>query len=311
MRDFGGVIPTLAYFRLEVLTSDSSRGGVTGGGTYTSVDPHTISATAAEGYRFTHWNDGGSDNPRQVWLMSDTVFTAYFVERGQVWAEVSSNDVDLGTVTGGGAYYEGDTATLLALPQPYNKFLCWDDSVCDNPRQVVVTQDTAFTAVFAPLERYVVEAVANNSDRGRVTGGGEYYEGDTVTLTALPWTSFGFLQWDDGDTSNPRHFVLTQDTVFTAVFVSRNGIEKPSADGTGFQLQPNPAREQVAVTLAEGAADVTVLTVADAAGREVLRKELAQDTRRYVFSVADLPAGTYFVTLTTPAGTSTKKLMVE
>ena len=93
--------------------------------------------------------------------------------------------------------------------------------------------------------------------------------------------------------------------------MSRNGIEKPSADGTGFQLQPNPAREQVAVTLAEGATDVTVLTVSDAAGREVLRRELAPGTQVVTFSVAALPAGTYFVTLTTPTGTCTRKLVVE
>lgn len=38
----------------------------------------TITATPLEGYRFTHWNDGNSDNPRTVTVTSDTSFTAIF-----------------------------------------------------------------------------------------------------------------------------------------------------------------------------------------------------------------------------------------
>ena len=90
-----------------------------------------------------------------------------------------------------------------------------------------------------------------------------------------------------------------------------DGIEGMTGEAPLFALRPNPARGQAEVTLAEGAAGVTVLTVADAAGREVLRKELSQGTRRYAFSVADLPAGTYFVTLVTKDGTGTKRLVVE
>ena len=103
-----------------------------------------------------------------------------------------------------------------------------------------------------------------------------------------------------GEWSDPVEFSLWTD-----------GIEGMTGEAPLFALRPNPARGQAEVTLAEGAAGVTVLTVADAAGREVLRKELSQGTRRYAFSVADLPAGTYFVTLVTRDGTGTKRLVVE
>ena len=103
-----------------------------------------------------------------------------------------------------------------------------------------------------------------------------------------------------GEWSDPVEFSLWTD-----------GIEGMTGEAPLFALRPNPARGQAEVTVAEGAAGVTVLTVADAAGREVLRKELSQGTRRYAFSVADLPAGTYFVTLVTKDGTGTKRLVVE
>ena len=308
---YGGVIPTMDTFRLEVATSDSTRGTTSGSGTFLNMSRHWIEAAGVEGYRFAHWNDGNTDNPREVRLTQDTLFTAYFVEVDQVWVDARSNDNSRGTVTGGGVYYEGTSVWLTAIAQGHNKFVCWDDSVADNPRLVVLTQDTLFTALFVPLERYSVEAAANDRDRGHVEGGGEYYEGDTVTLTAVPWMLYGFLQWDDGDTANPRQFVVTQDTSFTAVFVSREGIEEAEWEGSGFRLVPNPASSEVRCVMeGKGFAGGT-LSVTDAAGRTVLRKELPRQTQSYTFRVSDYPAGTYYVTLTTPTGTSTRKLIVE
>ena len=41
-----------------------------------------MSATANEGYEFTGWNDGNTENPRTVTVTSDTVFTAIFTASG-------------------------------------------------------------------------------------------------------------------------------------------------------------------------------------------------------------------------------------
>ena len=49
----------------------------------------------------------------------------------------------------------------------------------------------------------------------------------------------------------------------------------------------------------------------DAAGREVLRRELPAGTRRATLEVSGLPVGTYFVTLTTAAGTGTRRLVID
>ena len=92
--------------------------------------------------------------------------------------------------------------------------------------------------------------------------------------------------------------------------VNREGVGLVMED-VGFRLVPNPASGVVRCETEDEDFRGGVLTVADAAGREVLRKELAQGTRRYSFSVADLPAGTYFVTLVTKDGTGTKRLVVE
>lgn len=59
-----------------------------------------------------------------------------------------ANDSLMGSVTGNGLYAEGDTATLTAVASCGYRFDRWNDSVTDNPRQVVVTADTTFTAFF-------------------------------------------------------------------------------------------------------------------------------------------------------------------
>ena len=67
-----------------------------------------------------------------------------------VTAETS--DEERGYVEGGGTYDEGAVATLTAYGiQPYN-FLQWNDGSRMNPRYVVVTQDTSFTAMFVNRE---------------------------------------------------------------------------------------------------------------------------------------------------------------
>ena len=41
-----------------------------------------MTATANEGYEFTGWNDGNTENPRTVTVTSDTAFVAIFTASG-------------------------------------------------------------------------------------------------------------------------------------------------------------------------------------------------------------------------------------
>ena len=88
------------------------------------------------------------------------------------------------------------------------------------------------------------------------------------------------------------------------------GIAAPEAT-TAFTLSPNPTSGEVTVVLpplSEGA----VLTVADATGREVRRQTIAPtaETTRLRLDLKGLPAGAYFVTVVTPQGSHTEKLVI-
>jgi hypothetical protein len=307
---FGVITDDQRY--VEVVSDNTERGM----GLYTAYYPdssyQTITAVPNRGSRFSHWNDSVTDNPRTIFVTSDTLFTAYFAALPQYGLTATSNDMALGSVTGGNMYYEGETALLEAVASEGCRFVCWNDSVTDNPRRVVVTQDTVFTAYFERIPQYEVDVWSNDLELGYVTGGNLYYEGDEAVIEAVAHPGNHFERWNDSVRENPRRIVVVQDTAFTAVFgVGPVGVREVAAAGVKFGLVPNPAADEVrCVTEGEGF-DGGVLTVVDAAGREVLRRELPRQTQAYTFRVADYPSGTYFVTLTTAKGTSTQKLVVE
>lgn len=71
---YDSILPT--FFRLQVTTTG---GGV---GVGSSILPAgcevEIAALPLEGYRFTAWHDGSTDNPRRITLMGDVTYTADF-----------------------------------------------------------------------------------------------------------------------------------------------------------------------------------------------------------------------------------------
>ncbi|MBR3945797.1 MAG: thiol protease/hemagglutinin PrtT [Bacteroidales bacterium] len=73
-----GVEPATAYYTVNVLSISNSMGTANGGGNYMAGQQVTISATANEGYRFTQWNDGNTENPRTITVTGNATYTAMF-----------------------------------------------------------------------------------------------------------------------------------------------------------------------------------------------------------------------------------------
>ena len=71
---FAGRISENGY-NVEVSVNDETFGSVA---VESDCSTGTLTATANEGYVFISWNDGNTDNPREVTLTSDTAFTAIF-----------------------------------------------------------------------------------------------------------------------------------------------------------------------------------------------------------------------------------------
>ncbi|MBQ0035074.1 MAG: leucine-rich repeat protein [Bacteroidales bacterium] len=175
-----------------------------------------ISAVPSTGYYFTQWSDGNTNNPRAVEVTSDSVFTAQFAKL-QFFITVTSSDTNMGSVTGSAKMDYMSPAVILAVPAEGHHFEQWNDGITDNPRAIIVVQDTAFEAEFA-INQYKLTLSVNDDDMGIVSGAGIYDYRSMVECQALPVSGYEFVKWSDGSTFNPYSFIIKGDTSLTAEF---------------------------------------------------------------------------------------------
>ena len=142
-----------------------------------------------------------------------------------------------GTVSGGGVYQVGETATLTATPKDGYEFVRWSDGNTANPRTLTVTADLTLTAEFAKINipTYTVTLTCN-PEHGTVSGGGVYQVGETATLTATPKDGYEFVRWSDGNTANPRTLTVTKNLTLTAEFAEIDDNEVIDSGKCGKNL---------------------------------------------------------------------------
>ena len=208
------------YISIQVHSSDSIQGSVSGTGRYYYASPVTLTATANNNYHFLHWSDGSTQNPRYMAATHDSTFTAVFASNVST-ITIGNNNPDMGTVSGGGVYYYQNYVTFSASPHYGYHFTQWNDGNVANPRTIMVDRDTTFTASFA-LNLYAVSVNSMNSSMGYVEGTGNYTYNTTIGITATPNYGYHFTQWNDGNTNNPRTIVISKDTMFTAQFAAND-----------------------------------------------------------------------------------------
>ncbi|MBR5984123.1 MAG: leucine-rich repeat protein [Bacteroidales bacterium] len=69
-------------YTITVLSSNNAYGTVSGGGTYMANEVATLTATPNNGYRFSNWSDGSTENPHDVTVTADATYIATFVQGG-------------------------------------------------------------------------------------------------------------------------------------------------------------------------------------------------------------------------------------
>ena len=217
-----------AEFAIDQFTISATgeHGHIEGTGTYDYGTTATLTATANEHYHFTQWSDGNTDNPRMVSVVGDVTYTAEFAIDQHT---ITTNAHD-GTITGGGTYDYGTTATLTATANEHYHFTQWSDGNTDNPRMVSVVGDATYTAEFA-IDQHTIAATCD-PQQGTVTGAGIYDYGTQVTLTATANKGYEFAQWSNGATYNPYLFTAIADLTLEAQFVPATAVDNVSADGT-------------------------------------------------------------------------------
>ncbi len=223
------------FYTLSLVTDPADSGTLSGGGQYPAEAQRTVSVAPNEGYELLQWtgHDGEviSTNESFEYIMPDhdVTLTAHL--------ELKSHEITLaaspeegGSVTGGGTYDHGEEVTVTASPAEGYEFRHWREDgqvITENPSLTFTAQeDRSLTAHFTPL--YTLTLLADPEEGGSVTGAGEYEEGEEVSLSASPETSYVFSEWadEDGQTvSTEAAFTFTmpaEHTTLTASFTEED-----------------------------------------------------------------------------------------
>lgn len=249
--------PTPTY---RISVSAMTGGTVSGGGTYQSGASVTVTATPSNNYQFVEWRESGNQVSTSASYMfsatTNRTLMAVF-ERTETpptpsyTVNVSADPAASGSVSGGGSFQRGASATISATPNDGYRFVCWrenGEAVSFNSSYTFsVSGNTTLTAVFeantpTPSTSYRVSVQASPAEGGAVTGGDTYQSGDTVTIAATPNSGYQFKEWQlDGrqiSTTASYTFTASADQAFTAIF---ERVEQPPVKTYLVSLSANPS----------------------------------------------------------------------
>ncbi len=135
-------------YTISTEVNDAERGSVSGAATTDYLNNVTLTAVPNYGYHFVRWTDWNTDNPRTVQVTGDATYTAVFEKNTYTITAQSANNVQGYVYAPYQAEYL-DQVSLTAYPNIGYHFTQWTGGNTDNPRTIVLTCDTTFTAEFA------------------------------------------------------------------------------------------------------------------------------------------------------------------
>ena len=222
------VLPNM--YTIDVEPNPAHGGDVSGGGDYEDGTSVTITASPKAGFRFLEWIENGSqvstDASYTFTVNGNRKLTAVFEPVSKPTFHIELSATQGGTVSGEGDYEEGTSVTACATPDEGYQFLYWtedDQPVCNEASYSFPAKNSrSLVAVFEliPIPTYSINVTSTAG--GTAEGDGQYKQGETVTVTAIPDNGYSFISWQENDitVSDTPDFSFTADSdrTLTAVF---------------------------------------------------------------------------------------------
>ena len=196
---------TVQSYTISVSANPSNGGSVSGGGSYNYDQSCMVSATAASGYTFTNWTEGGSvvsSNANYTFTVTGSrTLVANFTAQNYT-ISVSANPSSGGSVSGGGNFNYGQGCTVSATAATGYNFTNWTEGgsvVSTNVSyQFTVTANRTLVANFTAQPQAPQGAINGlftinaNGDQVFFSKGNLQYIGSAST----PYWKFADNQWD-------------------------------------------------------------------------------------------------------------------
>ncbi len=219
----GGTTPPPAppkLYKLALPVNPPAAGSTSGAGEYEARTEVNVSTTPADPvkYQWIGWIDetgktvSGSRNFDYTMPGKNTVLTATYKEKQKFTLTVVSSDESIGTVTGSGVYYAGETIEIKAtvVGKGY-KFKGWylDKNTTPISRSSIYkytmpAQNTTLTGVFEEGEGDDEEKrmliLSSNLKSARYSGEGKYLPGTNIPVKVSILGKNKFVGWFEGAT---------------------------------------------------------------------------------------------------------------
>ena len=222
----------VTYYTINATANPATGGTITGAGSYAQGTTCNLHAIANSGYSFVKWTKNGtvvSTNADYSFTVTGNAsFVAHFEQSNNNYViNVTADPSVGGSVSGAGTYAQGSTCNLHAIANSGYTFAKWTKNGTDVSTNAnysfIVTGNASFVAHFEQtINNYSINAYADPSEGGSVSGAGTYADGSTCTLTALPNFGWVFENWTQDGTivsTNPSYsFTVTSNASFVAHF---------------------------------------------------------------------------------------------
>ncbi len=195
----------LKQFTVSTSGNPTEGGTTTGDGVYNYGTQVTVNATPNEGYKFVNWTENNavvSTAQQYSFVVTSNRNLVANFEKLKYTVVTSANPAQGGTTSGDGEYFYGENVTVVATPNNGYEFLNWTENniVVSTSRQFIFTinGNRNLVANFRRI-KYTVHTEPNPQNGGSTSGDGQYFQGETVTVTATPNFRFVFKNWTENN----------------------------------------------------------------------------------------------------------------
>lgn len=235
LNQFSHFVEEGTYGTITVQPNNPTYGSTTVTQEPTCSTPAIIEASPATtysfpAYDFVSWSDGDTNNPRTLYVTSDTAISAIFTPR-QFYNIAEVFDSTQGYAVGDTAYY-GDMASFTAIPYHGYQFSMWKafnsstnqwfSFSNENPYNRVMDYSLRLRAEFTTTQYSVTvhsDGGGNvwvNGYQGNNTGSANYMS--YINIHATPHDGNRFVMWSDSNQFASRSLLMEGDTMLTAIF---------------------------------------------------------------------------------------------
>lgn len=310
-------------------------------GLYFNNIPISLTAIPVNGYRFNGWSNGvGTNFIDDFKLISDTSITAYFIDSAASKPDVRINEImyhdsqDLPSGEWIELYNAGEPVSLagwwITDDKTLKKFFMPEHTFMNESSYMVLAENLlAFHNINNASDNLVFGSFGDGEFGFKLSNSGEciyLFQSDSSLIDSVCYADSGLwpiladgygpslqLKTPFADNDNPENWDCSSEIPFTPG--SENRFTPASINTSNdyvMSMYPNPANENVSVSIYGSVADTICVSIITMQGKHVFKQNFTvRNKNTFTIPTAILPVGVYCILLQTSSNIFANKLLIQ